>query len=213
MRSNFSILGHPLHPTLVELPIGLFAWAFAAQLIFLTTTTHQWYSIAFWSAIAALAAGLLAAIPGLGDLLTIGARSRAFGIGIAHMLLNLTLLAFFFTAVLLMLNDNATGGAKLIAVSTLMGVGLIVLGISGWLGGEMVYKHHLAVVPYSDEEEQRAQFEPYGREAAYERGPAQSSYEQTSSRSYGATRRRGRGYEQRVERGYQPFRPGPHRRG
>ena len=79
MRSNFSVLGHPLHPTLVELPIGLFAWAFAAQLIFLTTTTHQWYSIAFWSAIAALAAGLLAAIPGLGDLLTIGARSARSG--------------------------------------------------------------------------------------------------------------------------------------
>ena len=213
MRSQFSLFGHPLHPMLVILPVGLFAWAFASQLIFLTTTDHQWYTIAFWTSIAALSAGLFAAVPGAGDLLTIGARSRAFGMGIAHMFLNLSTIVLYFVAVLLMLNNNATGGASLVAASTLMGVGLIVLSVSGWLGGEMVYKHHLAVIPYSDEEEQRAEFERYGREAAYDRASAESRDEQTSGRSYGATRRRGRGYEQRVERGYQPFRPGPHRRG
>ncbi len=234
MRSNFSILGHPLHPMLVILPVGLFAWAFVSQLIFLTTTDHQWYTIAFWTSIAALSSGLIAAIPGAGDLLTIGARSRAFGMGIAHMFLNLTTIVLFFVAVLLMLNNNATGGASLIVASIVMGVGFIVLTMSGWLGGEMVYKHHLAVVPYSDEEERESEFEPefergdYGSgarrlgssarrdervyeqpERGYERG-----YEQFQGRGFGAAPRRGRGgYEPRTERGYQPFRPGPHRRG
>ncbi|MBF6599941.1 MAG: DUF2231 domain-containing protein [Dehalococcoidia bacterium] len=198
MRSRYSVLGHPMHPTLVEAPIGLFVWAFASQLIFLTTTTHFWYSMSFWTGIAALSAALIAALPGFGDLRTIGARSAAYRIGVTHMVLNLSLLALFFTAVLLMLNDSATGGAKLIAVGTLQGVGVIMLGISGWLGGEMVYKHHLAVVPLDEQEGQEAEYETY--EAGYE------------PRTGFAPRRRGRGYEQRAERGYQPFRPGIHRR-
>ena len=35
MRSRFSIGGHPLHPILVSLPIGLFVWALVADVIYL----------------------------------------------------------------------------------------------------------------------------------------------------------------------------------
>jgi uncharacterized membrane protein len=108
---------------------------------------HQWYVIAFWSGIAALISALIAALPGFGDYFMVASKTEAAGIAVAHMLLNLTALALFFVAILLMLNDNATSGGRLVAVVTLHGVGLILLGLSGWLGGEMVYRHHLAVVP------------------------------------------------------------------
>lgn len=149
MESRFSFAHHPLHPMLVGLPIGLFAWTFATDLIYLTAgRDHQWYAIAFWSGIAAMISALVAALPGFGDLVTIARKSDALGIAIVHMLLNLTVLLFFFVAMLLMLNDNAIGGPKLVSAVTLHGAGLILLGLSGWLGGEMVFRHHLAVVPY-----------------------------------------------------------------
>lgn len=135
--------------TLVSLPIGLFAWTFSADLIYLTTgRVHQWYVMAFWSGIAALISALIAALPGFGDYATMARKTEAAGIAVAHMLLNLSVLALFFVAMLRMLNDNATDGGALVAAVTLHGVGLILLGLSGWLGGEMVYRHHLAVVPY-----------------------------------------------------------------
>lgn len=33
MKSRFGIGGHPFHPMLVTVPIGLFVWAFVADLI------------------------------------------------------------------------------------------------------------------------------------------------------------------------------------
>jgi len=133
---------------LVSLPVGLFAWTFSADLIYLTTgMVHQWYTIAFWSGIAAMISALVAALPGFGDYLTIARRSDAFRIATVHMLLNITVLALFFSAAMLMLKNHATTGGTLAAMVSLHGVALGLLGASGWLGGEMVYRHRLAVMP------------------------------------------------------------------
>jgi uncharacterized membrane protein len=151
MESKFAFARHPLHPALVALPIGLFAWTFATDLIYLTAgRDHQWYAISFWSGIAALISALVAALPGFGDYFTMARRTEAAGIAGAHMLLNLAVLTLFFVAMLLALNDNATSGANLAAMVILHGVALGLLAISGWLGGEMVYKHHLAVAPFAE---------------------------------------------------------------
>ena len=64
MRSKFAIMGHPLHPMLVTLPIGLFLWAFVADIVYIARDhEHMWYSIAFWSGIAAWVTALVAALP------------------------------------------------------------------------------------------------------------------------------------------------------
>ena len=54
MRSKFSLAGHPFHPMLVAIPIGLFAWAFVSDIVYIASDKgHMWYDIAFWSGIAA----------------------------------------------------------------------------------------------------------------------------------------------------------------
>jgi uncharacterized membrane protein len=159
MRSKFAIAGHPLHPLLVALPVGLFAWTLVADIVYATDKAGrpEWFDIAFWSGIAAIVAALLAALPGFGDYLTMAVHSDARGIATAHMGLNLTTVALFFVAALLMAPaDGATGGRYTAAVVLhVVAVGL--LALSGWLGGEMVFRHHLAMIPVDAESERSEQ--------------------------------------------------------
>jgi uncharacterized membrane protein len=158
MRSRFAIAGHPLHPLLVALPVGLFVWTLIADIVYLTDKTGraEWYSIAFWTGIAAIVTALLAALPGFGDYFTMAVRSDARAMATAHMLLNLTVVALYVVAMLLMLDNNARTGGRLTVVVLLHLIGTGMLSLSGWLGGEMVFRHHLATVP-DDAELERAE--------------------------------------------------------
>jgi uncharacterized membrane protein len=156
MRSKFSIAGHPLHPMLVALPIGLFVWTLIADLVYLSTDRDEtWYAIAMWSSIAAIVLALIAALPGIGDYLTIVPNSDARSTATAHMALNMIVVLLFAVAAFVMWDDGARDGAELTLVVTIHGIGVGLLAVSGWLGGEMVYKHHLAVVPDDDEHARR----------------------------------------------------------
>jgi uncharacterized membrane protein len=157
MRSKFSIAGHPLHPVLVVVPIGLFIWALVADIVYIARDRDSvWYDIALWTGIAAIVAALLAALPGFGDYFTMAMHSDARGIATTHMVLNLAVVVLFVIAVVLMWDDGALDGGRLTAVVIMHAVGVGLLALSGWLGGEMVYKHHLAVVP-DDAEQERAE--------------------------------------------------------
>lgn len=165
MRSKFSIAGHPLHPTLVALPIGLFVWALVADIVYVARDHDQaWYDISFWSSIAAIATALLASLPGFGDYVTMARKSDANMIATTHMVLNLTVVLVYGIAVVLMLDNGATDGGRLGAVIAMHAVGTGLLALSGWLGGEMVYRHHLGIVSDTPElerdEEARHEFQP-----------------------------------------------------
>jgi uncharacterized membrane protein len=148
MRSKFAIAGHPLHPLLVALPIGLFVWALVGDIVYIARDNDPvWYDTAFWTGIAAIATALVAALFGFGDYFTMAVKSDARGIATTHMLLNLTVVALFVVAAGMMWDDGAVDGSRLTLVVALHAVGVGILALSGWLGGEMVYKHHLAVVP------------------------------------------------------------------
>ena len=158
MRSKFSILGHPLHPLLVALPVGLFAWTLVGDIVYLATNHDAiWYGIAFWTGIAAIVTALLAALPGFGDYFTLAVHSDARAMATLHMVLNLGIVALFFVAMLLMLNGGATAGARLTVVFILHIIGVGALLLSGWLGGEMVFRHHLAMIPDDAQAEQAEQ--------------------------------------------------------
>lgn len=157
MKSKFSVFGHPLHPMLIALPIGLFIWTFVADIVYLATNhAHMWYDMAFWTGIAAIVTALLAALPGFGDYFTLAIHTDARNMATAHMLLNLAVVALFFVSMLLMLNDGATAGGRLTSVFILHLIGVGLLAPSGWLGGEMAFRHHLAMIP-DDAELERAE--------------------------------------------------------
>ena len=147
MKSKFSFLGHPLHPTLIPLPIGLFSWALLSIVVFVFNDDKLWYDMAFWTAIGGVGTALLAALPGFGDYFTLALKSDARNMATAHMLLNLATVGVFGVGVLLMIDENAIDGGALATVVVLFAVGMGMLGVSGYLGGEMAYRYHLGMVP------------------------------------------------------------------
>jgi uncharacterized membrane protein len=144
--SKFAIRGHPLHPMLVSVPIGLFAAAFVFDFVYIASGEDQtWYDAATFAGGFGAASALVAAMPGLGDYFTLhmGANSRL--VATLHLMANAALIAIFTTAFLLMLGDGATDGAAFAGVLALHTAGMALLGISGWLGGELIYVHQVLV--------------------------------------------------------------------
>lgn len=140
MASPASIAKHPMHPMLVAFPIGLWIFSLASDVLYLIGWGVVWADVAYYAMAGGLAGALVAAVPGLVDLLSIS-DSKIKRIGIWHMLINLVVVALF--AINLWLRTVAPPGVDPPIWLSAIGVGL--MGISGWLGGEMVYVHGVAV--------------------------------------------------------------------
>lgn len=140
--------GHPFHPLVVILPIG--AWlmavifdivAFAGDDPAAFTTGARWlYGIGLLGA-------LLAAVFGFLDYSRLTAGTKAKRIATFHMALNLSALVIFAVAWILHLGgDDPTVGGLMFGL-----LGVVGLGVSGFLGGELVYRHGVRVADEIDQ--------------------------------------------------------------
>ena len=131
-----TVAGHSLHPMLVAFPLGLLITSLVWDIVYLATGNPQWSSFAFWSIVAGLVGGALAAVPGLVDWKAIPPNTRANRIATYHLLLNLGLIALFALSLVLRAND---GSAATRVLSMIPGwVGIAIGAVSAWLGGELV---------------------------------------------------------------------------
>lgn len=143
MATPASIQQHPLHPMLIPFPIALWVFSLVCDLIFAFRWGGPlWSDMAFVAMAGGLIGALVAAIPGYLDYRSL-ARPETQRIGRWHMIVNLSIVIVF--AVNLLLRMNGEAGATLPLILSLIGVSM--LGISGWLGGELVYVHGVAVGP------------------------------------------------------------------
>ena len=146
MASRASIGGHPIHPILIPFPIGLLVFSFISDLIFLWKGNPVWRDyIAFYTMLAGIIGGAAAAIPGLIDWATLTDRS-AVKVANWHARVNIITLLMFIASFYL---RTTSGSAWITSVPMLPFmlsiVGVIGLTIAGWLGGELVFKHGVAV--------------------------------------------------------------------
>ena len=98
--------------------------------------------MAFYTMAGGLLGALAAAVPGYLDYrsLTDPAVKK---IGQWHMLINLSIVVLF--AINLWLRMTSEPGAVLPIILSV--IAIVMLGVSGWLGGELVYVHGVAVEP------------------------------------------------------------------
>lgn len=144
MASPASILKHPIHPMLVPFPIALWIFSLVCDLVYaLGWGGTVWDDMAFYSMIGGVLGALLAAIPGYVDYRSVS-DPPVKKIGRWHMGINLFIVAMF--AINLWLRTGSRPGAVLPIILSLVGITL--LGVSGWLGGELVYVHGVAVEPH-----------------------------------------------------------------
>jgi len=140
MQARASFKGHPIHPMLVVFPIGLWVFSLVADIIYRAGGSPAWDVVAYYSLGGGIIGALLAAVPGLVDLIGI-TDPAAKRIGIAHMVINLVAVGLY--AVNFYLRSQETHGGSLPMALSVIGVGL--LCFSGWLGGELVYVYGVAV--------------------------------------------------------------------
>lgn len=141
-RSTASFMGHPLHPALVPYPIAFFTGAFLADLAFLKIADPFWAEMAFWMLAAGLFMAVLAALAGLTDFLG-DRRIRAMGDAWAHALGNVTAVVLELINFYLRLGD-ATAPLPSPGVY-LSGAAFLIIGFTGWKGGELVFRHRVGV--------------------------------------------------------------------
>jgi uncharacterized membrane protein len=136
MESKAKLLGHPMHPMLVVLPLGLFIAAVVFDGIYLWRGTTTLATVGYWNIAGGIVGGLLAAVFGLIDWFAIPAGTRAKRIGLLHGGSNVVVVVMF--ALVWWLR---TGTDDLATTTTLylVEVAALVLGaVAGWLGGELV---------------------------------------------------------------------------
>ncbi len=149
MRTPANIAGHPIHPMLVTLPIGLWVFSFVCDLFYVFGSgAAEWKTVALYTMAGGIVGALLAAVPGLIDLLSLPPEPRKTAL--IHMAINLTVVVLF--AFNLWLRLSAPDARPPVWLSAIA-VGL--LAISGWLGGKLVYLGGVAVSAPEDTQQTR----------------------------------------------------------
>jgi uncharacterized membrane protein len=141
--STAAIGGHPIHPMLVPFPIAFLVATLVVDIVFSATHDAFWPRAAFWLLAAGIVMAAAAAIVGLIDFLTIR-RVRSLPIAWMHFLGNGLAVLLAIWNIALRWSDPAAGpGVLAIALSVIV---VAILLITGWLGGELAYRHRIGVM-------------------------------------------------------------------
>lgn len=150
MYTKARIAEHPIHPMLVAFPVALYVATVVALFVHVGTNDPFWYHMALWTNLAGVAMAIVAAVPGLVDLINLPTRSKARATGLRHAGFNVLALVLFTCSAavlyrnfyhrpLLHLDDAAPIALGL--------VGLVATTAAGWLGWALVQTHHVGVKP------------------------------------------------------------------
>ena len=143
METRIKFFGHPVHPMLIVLPLGLFAIALVFDIVYLATDDATFAEVAFWNITAGIVGGLLAAVFGLIDWLAIPAGTRAKRLGLWHGGGNAAIVVLFLISWLIRLPNHAYQPNIVPFVLALIAVAAAL--VTAWLGGELVYRLRVAV--------------------------------------------------------------------
>jgi uncharacterized membrane protein len=145
MESKFKLFGHPVHPTLVIYPLGMFSAAVIFDILYLVDLNPLFPVVSFYMIAVGIIGGLVAAIFGLIDWMALPGNSRAKRIGGWHGLGNAVIVVMF--AVSWFLRNGAIDYVPNTLALVLSFAGVALALITGWIGGELVYRLSVGVDP------------------------------------------------------------------
>jgi len=146
MASPASIGGHPIHPMIIPFPIALWVFSLVADVVYLWRGNPVWKDwIAFYALLAGTIMAAVAAVPGFIDWLSLK-EPKIVTIANWHARLNVIALLVFAGSLYLRTSSGAQLTGDTHTIPLLLSVfGVLLISISGWLGGELVFKHGVAV--------------------------------------------------------------------
>jgi uncharacterized membrane protein len=142
VRSTAAINGHPLHPMVVPFPIAALVGVLISDIVYAATADPFWATASFWLLGFGIVMGLLAGLLGFIDFSTLPpARSRT---GWMHMIGNLLAVVISAANLWLRMADAAAAIVPTGLILSIVVGGILV--ITGWLGGELSYRHKIGVI-------------------------------------------------------------------
>jgi uncharacterized membrane protein len=142
VRSTAAFAGHPIHAMLVPFPFGFLVGALLSDLAYWWLRDPFWARASFWLIVAGVVSGLVAAVFGLIDFLTI--RRARHTAGWVHLTGNpLAVLLSLASLVIRLGNPEAAVLPLGLGLSLVVGV---ILVITGWMGGELAYRYKVGVI-------------------------------------------------------------------
>jgi uncharacterized membrane protein len=145
--SSANLFGHPIHPMLIPFPIVLFVATFVCDLAFWQSSLSIWIIAATWLLGAGLIMAALAAVAGMTDFLG-DKRIRDIGAAWKHAIGNVMAVAISLFNFYWHYSHAASAVLPVGFVASGVVVGLLLF--TGWMGGEMVYRHRVAVYDKED---------------------------------------------------------------
>ena len=141
MRTYASYKGHPLHPALIVYPFAFLTGAFGFNLAATAAGSRQMRAVPDYLIPAGVAAGLLAAVPGILDYVnTVPPQSSGKERATRHALLNVSALGLFTASWLL-----GRGGVRRTLPMVLQALGTAAMSVAGYMGGTLVYRNQIGV--------------------------------------------------------------------
>jgi uncharacterized membrane protein len=137
MQSKVTIYGHPVHPMLIVLPLGLLPASVFADVFHHIIENPTWGSVSFWLMVAGVLTGLAAGAVGFVDWKSLPIGTRARRVGAIHGLTNVVALVVFLASLLLRFGDPSRPSPFATSVGV---IGLFIAVLGGWLGGELVFR-------------------------------------------------------------------------
>ena len=141
--SKAAIAGHPIHPMLVPFPIASLVGALVVDIVFWSTGDPFWARAGVWLLLAGVITGAVAAVFGLADFLA-HARVRSLWAAWAHLIGNAAALLLAVWNIALRWGEPTAG--VLPGGVVLSALVVLILLFTGWLGGELAFRHRIGVV-------------------------------------------------------------------
>lgn len=147
-RTHVALVQHPLHPMLVNFPVAFLTTVVLSDLAYIFLGDPFWAGMSFWLLTGGTVMGVIAGVTGTIELLAVG-RIRRRTASWSH-----------FVAAVMLLSVAATNCGWRIdqpeAAITPWGLilsvmGLTLVGVAAWLGGELVFAHHVGIHPHEEE--------------------------------------------------------------
>ena len=143
-------LGHPLHPALVHVPTGLFPAALLFDLIgWAGGDADVLGRCAFWSIAIGIIVALIAAPTGLADWWDIKSGKPAHRLGLIHASINVVVLALMSTSLYMRWRAGESKASPPTMAFVTNILGNVMLAISAYLGGRMVFDRGVGVARLS----------------------------------------------------------------
>ncbi|WP_323135692.1 DUF2231 domain-containing protein [Micromonospora peucetia] len=143
MESRAKALGHGIHPMMIVFPLGLFATAVIFDILYLITDRAGFQISAAYTIGAGVIGGLVAAVFGFTDWRGIPAGTRAKRVGAIHGIGNVVVVLLF--AVSWLVRASAVNWEPSVLALVCSFAGIILSGMTAWLGGELVERLGIGV--------------------------------------------------------------------